>query len=70
MKNLLLNKEQIKQIIPYDDPFLFVHKVEKIEGDKIFGSYETSRDDYYFKAGSSPGLGVILILCLPIYFKK
>lgn len=45
----LFNKEQIKKIVPYDEPFLFVDEVEKIEDNKISGSYQTSKDDYYFR---------------------
>ena len=38
---MLLNKEQIKEIIPYDDPFLWVDEVESIEGDVIIGYKQT-----------------------------
>jgi 3-hydroxyacyl-[acyl-carrier-protein] dehydratase len=46
---MILNKEEIKKIIPYQDPFLFVDGVEEIKENKIFGFYQTSKDDYYFK---------------------
>lgn len=46
---MILNKEQIKNIIPYDAPFLFVDGVEEITENKISGFYQTSPDDYYFK---------------------
>ncbi len=46
---MALNRKQIKEIIPYSEPFLFVDKVEKIEGNKIHGFYQTSSDDSYFK---------------------
>lgn len=46
---MLLNKEEIKKILPYSEPFLFVDGVEKIEENKIFGFYQTSHKDYYFK---------------------
>ena len=46
---MLLNKEQIKAIIPYAEPFLFVDGVEEIEENTISGFYQTSKDDYYFK---------------------
>ena len=45
----MLDKKQIKEIIPYDEPFLFVDEVEKIEGNQISGIYQTSRDDLYFQ---------------------
>jgi 3-hydroxyacyl-[acyl-carrier-protein] dehydratase len=46
---MILNKEEIKKIIPYQEPFLFVDGVEEIKENKIFGFYQTSKDDYYFK---------------------
>lgn len=45
----MLNKEEIKKIIPYQEPFLFLDGVEKITENKISGFYQTSKDDYYFK---------------------
>ena len=44
-----LNKEQIKEIIPYQEPFLFVDGVEEIGENTISGFYQTAIDDYYFK---------------------
>lgn len=46
---MLLDKKQIKEIIPYSEPFLFVDGVEEISENKISGFYQTSKDDYYFK---------------------
>jgi 3-hydroxyacyl-[acyl-carrier-protein] dehydratase len=46
---MILNKEEIKKIIPYQDPFLFVDGVEEIKENKISGFYQTSKEDYYFK---------------------
>ena len=46
---MIYNKEQIKEVIPYDNPFLFVDGIEKIEENEISGFYQTSSDDYYFK---------------------
>ena len=46
---MLYNKEQIKKIIPYDDPFLWVDEIEKIEGDTIIGYKQTTPQDPYFK---------------------
>jgi len=46
---MLLNKEQIKNIIPYDEPFLWVDEIESIEGDTIIGYKQTSPKDPYFK---------------------
>jgi len=44
-----LNKEQIKEIIPYADPFLWVDEVESIEDNTIIGYKYTSPEDPYFK---------------------
>lgn len=44
-----MEKEEIKKIIPYDDPFLFVDEVEKISGNSISGYKQTSPEDYFFK---------------------
>jgi NAD(P)H-dependent flavin oxidoreductase YrpB (nitropropane dioxygenase family)/3-hydroxymyristoyl/3-hydroxydecanoyl-(acyl carrier protein) dehydratase len=46
---MLFSKEQIKELIPYDDPFLWVDEIEKIEGDTIVGYKQTSATDEYFK---------------------
>ena len=46
---MILNKEQIKEIIPYQEPFLFVDGVEEMSENKISGFYQTSKEDYYFK---------------------
>jgi 3-hydroxymyristoyl/3-hydroxydecanoyl-(acyl carrier protein) dehydratase len=46
---VILNKEQIKEIIPYQEPFLFVDGVEEMTENEISGFYQTSKDDYYFK---------------------
>jgi 3-hydroxyacyl-[acyl-carrier-protein] dehydratase len=44
-----LIKEEIKKIIPYSEPFLFVDEAEIIGENEIEGSYQTRPDDYYFK---------------------
>ena len=44
-----LSKKQIKEIIPYQEPFLFVDGVEEMTENKISGFYQTSAEDYYFK---------------------
>jgi len=46
---MIFNKEQIKEIIPYQEPFLFVDGVEEFGENNISGFYQTSKDDYYFK---------------------
>lgn len=44
-----LTKDQIKEIIPYREPFLFVDGVEEIGENTIYSFYQTSKDDDYFK---------------------
>jgi len=46
---MMLNKEEIKKIIPYDDPFLWVDEVESITEDTIIGYKQTSPEDSFFK---------------------
>ena len=46
---MILNKEKIKEIIPYQEPFLFVDEVEEMTENEISGFHQTSKDDYYFK---------------------
>jgi len=42
---MLYSKEQIKKIIPYDEPFLWVDEVESIEGNNIIAYKQTSLDN-------------------------
>ena len=44
-----LSKEEIKKIIPYSEPFLFVDEAEIVSENEIKGSFQTKPDDYYFK---------------------
>lgn len=46
---MILDKEEIKRIIPYDEPFLFVDGIEKIENDEIVGFFQTKKEDDYFR---------------------
>ncbi len=45
----MLTKNQIKKIIPYDEPFLWVDEVESISTHNIVSYKKTSKDDPYFK---------------------
>ncbi|MCK9578170.1 nitronate monooxygenase [bacterium] len=47
---MLYTKKQIKELIPYDDSFLWVDEVEKIESNSIVAYKQTSKDDEYFKS--------------------
>lgn len=46
---MMLNKDQIKEIIPYAEPFLWVDEIESIEGNLIIGYKYTSLKNSYFK---------------------
>jgi 3-hydroxyacyl-[acyl-carrier-protein] dehydratase len=46
----LLNREQIKEIIPHRDPFLLIDEINEMEvGKTITGTKYVSADEYYFK---------------------
>ena len=45
----MMDKNEIKQIIPYDEPFLFVDEVIELSDKKIIGSYSALKDYEYFK---------------------
>jgi 3-hydroxyacyl-[acyl-carrier-protein] dehydratase len=52
---MLLNKEQIKEIIPHREPFLLVDQVEEMEeGKSITATKFVTEDEYYFQ-GHFPG---------------
>lgn len=46
---MILDKEKIQEIIPYQEPFLFVDGVEEMTENEILGFYQTAKEDYYFK---------------------
>lgn len=51
----MLNKEQIKEIIPQRDPFLMIDEVEEyVPGESATAYKNVSEDEYYFK-GHFPG---------------
>jgi len=43
-----MNKKEIKKIIPYDDPFLFVDEVEEMGENFIVGYKQIKPGDYFF----------------------
>lgn len=52
---MLLNKEQIKEIIPHREPFLLVDEVEEMTvGESIVARKYVREDEYYFQ-GHFPG---------------
>lgn len=46
---MMLQKEEIKKIIPYQEPFLFVDGIEELKDNEISGFFQTSPEDWYFK---------------------
>ena len=51
----MLNKEEIKQIIPQREPFLMIDEVEEyVPGESCTAYKEVKEDEYYFK-GHFPG---------------
>ena len=55
----MLNKEEIKKIIPQRDPFLMIDKVEEyIPGDSAIAYKYVDKDEYYFK-GHFPGNPIV-----------
>lgn len=52
---MLLNKEQIKEIIPHREPFLLVDQVEEMEVGKSIKATKFVRDDEYYFQGHFPG---------------
>ena len=52
---MLMNKEQIKEVIPHREPFLLVDQEEEMEvGRSIVATKFVTEDEYYFK-GHFPG---------------
>lgn len=52
---MLMNKEQIKEVIPHREPFLLVDQVEELEvGKSIVATKFVTEDEYYFQ-GHFPG---------------
>lgn len=45
----MMKKNQIKKIIPYDEPFLWVDEIESISARTIVGYKDTSKNDPHFK---------------------
>jgi len=61
---MILDKKQIKEIIPYSEPFLWVDEVESITEDTITGYKNTSPEDEFFKGhfvGFSIMPGVLVV---------
>jgi 3-hydroxyacyl-[acyl-carrier-protein] dehydratase len=47
---MLLNKEQIKEIIPHRDPFLLIDEIEELEpGKRVVAVKHVREEEYYFE---------------------
>ncbi len=47
---VVLNKEQIKEIIPHRDPFLLIDEINELEvGQKVKATKYIKEDDFWFK---------------------
>ena len=44
-----INRENIKKIIPYEDPFLMIDRVLSLDKKKIIAEKDVKADEYYFK---------------------
>ena len=52
---MLMDKEQIKEVIPHREPFLLVDEVQEMEvGKSIVATKYVKEDEYYFQ-GHFPG---------------
>ena len=52
---MLMDKEQIKEVIPHREPFLLVDEVQEMEvGKSIVATKYVKKDEYYFQ-GHFPG---------------
>jgi 3-hydroxyacyl-[acyl-carrier-protein] dehydratase len=55
---VILNKEEIKKILPHREPMLLVEEANKTEENKAIGKY-TVRGDEFFLQGHFPGNPVV-----------
>ncbi len=58
MSDVVLDVEQIKELLPHREPFLFVDAVTKLEPNLIEGYREIKADELYFP-GHFPGFPVL-----------
>jgi 3-hydroxyacyl-[acyl-carrier-protein] dehydratase len=58
MSEIVLTLEQIKEMLPHREPFLFVDVVTKLEANLIEGYRDIKAEEFYF-AGHFPGYPVL-----------
>jgi len=58
MSEIVLTLEQIKEMLPHREPFLFIDAVTKLEPNLIAGYRDVRAEEFYF-AGHFPGLPVM-----------
>ena len=47
-KNGVINRENIKKIIPYDEPFLMIDRVLSLDKKQIIAEKDVKAEEYYF----------------------
>ena len=58
MSEIVLTTEQIKEMLPHREPFLFIDAVTKLEANLIEGYRDIKAEEFYF-AGHFPGFPVM-----------
>jgi beta-hydroxyacyl-ACP dehydratase FabZ len=58
MSEIVLTLEQIKELLPHREPFLFVDAITKLEPNLIEGYRDIKADEFYFP-GHFPGMPVL-----------
>jgi 3-hydroxyacyl-[acyl-carrier-protein] dehydratase len=58
MNDVVLTTEQIKELLPHRQPFLFVDVITKLEPNLIEGYRDIKADEFYFQ-GHFPGFPVL-----------
>ena len=58
MSEIVLGLEQIKEMLPHREPFLFIDAITKLESNLIEGYRDIKAEEFYF-AGHFPGLPVM-----------
>lgn len=58
MSEIVLSLEQIKEMLPHREPFLFIDAVTKLEPNLIAGYRDVKAEEFYFP-GHFPGLPVM-----------